>query len=129
MISFLLNFRQPIRILLVLFYVGCVAALSLLPMRDFPQIPEFRGFDKIVHFSMYFIFSLLLCWALRTELNYSWLFLVVPVTVGWGVFMEFMQLRMHIGRNFDIHDMIANSIGVGVGILVYILLSRKHSSS
>lgn len=127
MIAFFLNFRQPLRIFLVVLYVGCIAALSLLPMRDLPQIPEFQGFDKLVHFTMYFIFSILLCWALKTEHNYSWLFLVVPVTVGWGVFMEVMQFRMHLGRSFDIHDMMANTVGVGVGILLYLLLSRRYS--
>jgi VanZ family protein len=129
MISFFLNLRQPIRIFLVIIYVGCIAALSLLPMSDFPQIPEFRGFDKVVHFSMYFIFSGLFCWALKAELNYLWLLLIVPVTVGWGIFMEFMQLEMHLGRSFDVHDMIANSIGVVVGILFYLLLACKYSKS
>ena len=98
-------------------------------MRDLPQIPEFEGFDKIVHFTMYFIFSILLCWALKAELNYNWLYLIIPVTVGWGVFMEFMQRRMHLGRSFDIYDMFANSIGVCIGILLYLLLSCKFSKS
>lgn len=127
MISFFLNFRQPLRIFLVIVYVGCIAALSLLPMRDLPHIREFPGFDKLVHFTMYFIFSLLLSWALKTELNYSWLFLVIPVTVGWGVFMEFMQQEMHLGRTFDTHDMIANTIGVVFGIVVYLGVSRRHT--
>jgi len=129
MMSFFLNFRQSIRISLVIVYVGCIAALTLLPMRDLPQIPEFEGFDKIVHFTMYFIFSILLCWALKAELNYNWLYLIIPVTVGWGVFMEFMQRRMHLGRSFDIYDMFANSIGVSIGILLYLLLSCKFSKS
>ncbi len=129
MMSFFFNFRQSIRFSLVIVYVGCIAALSLLPMRDFPQFPVFEGFDKVVHFSMYFIFSFLSCWALKTELNYLWLFLIIPVTIGWGVFMEFMQLEMHLGRTFDVHDILANSLGVCIGILFYLLLSLKHLKS
>lgn len=129
MISFFLNFRQSFRFFLVIVYVGCIAALSLLPMRDLPHIHEFPGFDKLVHFSMYFIFSILLSWALKTELNYNWLFLVVPVTVGWGVFMEFMQLSMHLGRSFDVNDIIANSIGVVVGIVLYLFLAARHTKT
>ena len=129
MISFIFTTRQPIRIIFVLIYAMCIVALSLLPMRDLPQIPEFRGFDKLVHFTMYFIFSTLFCWALKAELNYLWLLLIIPVTVGWGVFMEFMQQRMHLGRNFDVYDMIANSVGVFIGLLLYLLIARKFSKA
>lgn len=127
MISFFINIRQSTRIMFVIFYVGCIAALSLLPMRDLPQIPVFPGFDKLVHFSMYFVFSFLFAWALKADHNYYWLFLIVPVTIGWGILMELLQGRMHAGRNFDLHDMAANSIGVCIGLLFFLLLACKYS--
>jgi glycopeptide antibiotics resistance protein len=76
---------------------------------------------------MYFIFSFLLSWALKAELSYWWLLVVVPVTVGWGVFMEFMQLSMHLGRSFDVHDMMANTVGVLAGVVLYLLLGRRYA--
>lgn len=121
MISFLLSVRQSIRIVLIIIYVGCIVALSLLPPQDFPKMPLFEGADKVIHFLMYFIFSLLFCWAIKTELKYSRLFIIIPGTIGWGIFMEYMQLSMHAGRSFSWYDILANSIGVLVGILVYIL--------
>jgi VanZ family protein len=121
MIYFLLTVRQPFRILLVILYVGCIAALSLLPPQDFPKIPLFKGFDKVVHIVMYFIFALLFCWAIKTESNYSWLFLIIPLAIGWGIFMEYLQLKMHIGRSFDPNDILANSFGVVSGVLVYLI--------
>lgn len=128
MISFLLKVRQSVRIFLVILYVGCIAALSLLPPKDLPQVPLFEGVDKVVHFLMYFIFSMLFSWAIKTELNYKRLFFIIPVTIGWGILMEIMQLEMHLGRSFDLYDILANSIGVFVGILLYILTSRKFFS-
>jgi VanZ family protein len=125
MISFLLEVKRPYRILLVILYVGCIAALSLLPPKDFPRIPMFHGFDKVVHVMMYFIFSLLFCWAIKTESNYSWLLLIIPVTIGWGIFMEYLQLKMHLGRSFDSNDILANSLGVVTGVLIYVLASLK----
>ena len=125
MISYILSIRQSIRVLFVLIYIGCVAALSLLPMQDLPQVPMFRGEDKLIHFTMYFGLSVLFCWTLKTELNFSRLFFVVLVTVGWGILMEYLQLDMHMGRSFSWLDELANSIGVGFGILIYILVSRK----
>ncbi|HZL11137.1 MAG TPA: VanZ family protein [Prolixibacteraceae bacterium] len=125
MIYFLLAVRQPVRIFLVILYVGCIAALSLLPSQDLPNVKLFYGADKVIHFSMYFVFSLLFCWALKTELNYSLLFLIIPVTIGWGILMEVIQLDMHAGRSFSLYDILANSIGVVAGILVYVVVSKK----
>ena len=125
MISFLLKINQSVRFILVIVYVGCIAALSLLPPQDFPQLPLFEGFDKVVHFMMYFIFSLLFSWAMKTELNYLRLLLIIPITIGWGVFMEIMQLEMHLGRSFDLYDILANSIGVSFGILIFVFVTRK----
>jgi VanZ family protein len=125
---FLLAVRQPVRIFLVILYVGCIVALSLLPPKDFPQIPLFEGADKVVHFIMYFIFSILFSWSLKTELNYFRLFFIIPVTIGWGILMEYFQQSMHIGRSFSWYDILANSIGVFVGILIYVLAFRKSQS-
>jgi VanZ family protein len=129
MMSYILSIRQSVRLFFVLFYVGCIAALSLLPPNDLPQIELFRGADKVIHFMMYFIFSILFCWALKTELNYSRIFFIVLVTVGWGILMEFLQLDMHMGRSFSWFDALANTIGVAFGILIYILASRKATTT
>jgi VanZ family protein len=125
MISFLLSVRQSVRIILIITYVGCIMALSLLPPQDFPKLPLFEGVDKVVHFLMYFIFSFLFCWSIKTELNYRRLFIVIISTIGWGIFMEIMQLSMHLGRSFSWYDILANSFGVLVGIIVYILSIRN----
>lgn len=126
MISFLLSVRQPIRFFIVVIYVLCIVALSLLPPQDLPKIPLFRGADKVIHIIMYFIFSILFCWAIKTEINYNRLILVVSITIGWGIFMEYMQLKMHMGRSFSGSDILANSFGVVSGLLFYVLASRKY---
>lgn len=125
MISYILSIRQSVRVFLVVIYVGCVAALSLLPPQDLPHVQLFDGADKLVHFGMYFLFSILFCWAIKTELNYFRLFFIIVGTVGWGILMEYMQLNMHFGRSFSWYDELANSIGVVFGILTYFLLVRK----
>jgi len=125
MISFLLTVRQPLRILLVLLYICCIAALSLLPPQDLPKIPLFPGADKLVHFLMYLVFSLLSCWALRTEKHYYRLVFILLATIGWGMLMEFIQLKMHMGRSFSWYDVFANGFGVFVGILFYVVAARE----
>jgi VanZ family protein len=103
-------------------------ALSLLPTSDLPPIPLFRGADKIIHMTMYFFFSMVFCWALKAEMNYTRLFFIIPVTIGWGILMEAMQLEMHRGRSFSLFDMLANSIGVFAGVLIFVFLARKYST-
>ncbi len=126
MITFLLNVRQPFRMLLVVLYVGFIMTLSLIPPQDLPKVQLFAGVDKVVHFMMYLIFSVLFCWALRTEMNPFRLLIVASVAVGWGIFMEYMQLDMHLGRSFSWYDILANCIGVTVGILGYVIVFRKR---
>lgn len=125
MIAFLLSVKQPVRILSVVLYVLGIMALSLLPPQDLPKIPLFRGADKVIHFMMYFVFSILFCWALRTERHYSRLFFIVVLTIGWGVLMEFIQFSMRMGRSFSWYDISANSLGVLVGIVIYVFVARN----
>jgi len=96
-------------------------ALSLLPPQDFPRLPMFPHIDKLVHFSIYFIFSVLSCWALKTESNYFRLLFIIFTTGSWGIFMEYAQLIMHIGRTFSWFDVLFNCIGVLFGILFYVI--------
>jgi len=119
MISFFFSLNQYLRIFLVLFYASCIAALSLLPPKDLPSLPLFEGADKIIHFFMYFILSFLLCWALKIENKFQRWLLVLPVGIGWGIFMEYTQLSMHLGRSFSWYDVLANSFGVMLGIVVF----------
>lgn len=128
MISFLLSVRSFYRFILVIIYLGCIMALSLLPPQDLPKIELFKGADKMVHFMMYLIFSILSCWAIKTEIYRSRIWFIVPITIGWGMFMELMQLEMRAGRSFSWYDMMANTAGVAIGILVYVFVSRKFVS-
>lgn len=123
MISFLLSVPQYIRFILITLYIGGIAALSLMPPQDLPQVELFRGADKVIHLTMYMIFSVLGCWVLKIEKNRAGILLILPATIGWGLLMEFIQLEMHMGRSFSWFDELANTTGVLMGILIYVLAS------
>ena len=125
MISYLLSVRTFFRYSLVVIYVGCIMALSLLPPQDLPKIQLFKGADIVIHFMMYLIFSILGCWALKAEKKRSGIWLIIPVTIGWGILMEYIQLEMDTGRSFSWYDIQANTAGVAVGIIVYVFVARK----
>ena len=125
MISFLLSVRLPFRYALVLIYVGLIMTLSLIPPQSFPKLPLFEGADKLVHIMMYLVFSVLSSWALKIELYRQRVWLIIPVIIGWGILMEFIQLEMRIGRSFSWYDILANTTGATIGILFYLLVSRS----
>jgi len=127
MIAYLLSVSQYVRVILVVFYLSSIVALSLLPPNDLPQVKLFEGFDKIVHFLMYFPLASLLCWNFKTERKGHRIIWVIFGAVLWGVFMEFMQLTMHLGRAFSWYDELANFIGVIIGIILYWSITRKFS--
>ena len=124
MISILFSIRQWLRITLSLIYLCCIAILSLLPSKDFPELPLFPGADKLVHTVMYLGLALLVCWSMHAEVKHKWYGLVTIFAILWGVLMEFFQLNMHLGRSFDFFDILANSLGAIIGVAIYSLLAR-----
>ena len=74
---------------------------------------------------MYLIFSILSAWALKIELYNSRVWFIIPVTIGWGILMEFIQLEMRSGRSFSWYDILANTTGVIIVLLFYVLVSRS----
>ncbi len=87
--------------------VACVVWLSLTPQP--PQPPSFLAWDKAQHFVAY---GGLMAWfGMAFFRHWRW-----PVfLIGLGIGLEFLQGLGGI-RSFDPFDMVANSIGVGLGI-------------
>jgi len=122
LISFIFSINQKLRIALSLIYLGFIALLSLLPSDDFPEIPLFPGADKIVHTFMYMGFAWLACWSVHPEIKHIRYYLIIILSVGWGILMEVFQFDLHLGRSFEWFDVLANVIGTLAGVLIYNLM-------
>jgi glycopeptide antibiotics resistance protein len=125
MISILFSITQWLRITISLIYLICIALLSLLPPNDFPEIPLFPGADKIVHTCMYLGLTWLACWSMHAEIKRKWYYLIIAFSISWGIIMELFQLFMHLGRSFDFYDIIGNSLGTMIGVLIYVLMAQQ----
>jgi VanZ family protein len=90
-----------------------------MPSKDVPDIGFFPDFDKFVHVCLYLGFAWLLCWSLKTENRPFFYFLILLFAFGWGSFMEVSQFLMHEGRNFEFFDIISNTTGASIGIIIY----------
>lgn len=104
----------------LLIFAGCLLPPSDLPSTSlFSKIPYF---DKIVHFFIYFIFTLFLLAGFNrwhTVLKFKSILISFAIAFLCGLSVEVLQEVMNIGRTGDSFDMLANTGGILAGILFY----------
>ncbi|MBB6092301.1 VanZ family protein [Povalibacter uvarum] len=88
--------------------------VCLLPGKN---LPVTHVSDKIEHAALY---AFLMIWfaGLYPRSRYT---LIAVALLLLGVAIELAQGAMHLGRTADVRDVIANSIGVGIGLTLSLL--------
>ena len=92
-----------------------ILILCLMPSNDLPKADNIPHLDKIVHFSLYFIWAVLL---LSTSDRYSWNlrpFILILLMLLFSFFIEILQLILPLGRSFSLLDLTANFAGLAAG--------------
>ncbi len=112
-----------VKVAVTILYLGVIALLSLLPVKDLPQVPLFPGADKLIHAGMYFVLSVLSLWTFHTSKVARWK--LYAFVISWGLFMEILQILMRSGRQFSMLDIVANTTGVVLGIALYKVLNAQ----
>ena len=89
---------------------------------DTPSI-NIPNFDKLVHFTFYFVMVILGIWAVREYLKTPRKLAVVIVwvvvfAVLYGIIIEVLQHTLSVDREGDILDALANTVGALTGMLV-----------
>lgn len=102
---------------LVLITVACLIELEI----NNVSTPSFT--DKIVHFSFYFIANYLFLKAKISKNYIISLFLIV-----YGIIIEVFQEKFTQSRHFDYFDIIANSTGVLVALMLNLYLHKRKSN-
>ena len=96
-----------------------VSYLSLIPEAELPF--DFRWSDKLCHSLAYLWLSVLPFYGFfKVQRALTAAFLIIPLGIG----LEFVQAFVP-GRLFSLGDMIANSLGAGIGIFYGRYLFRK----
>ncbi|MDP1990417.1 MAG: VanZ family protein [Syntrophales bacterium] len=111
----------------VLVYAGLIFLLSSVP--KFPDMfPSFSGFDKIAHFSEYYLFGCLICRWLLTEksrfANRHALFLTILIGTLYGISDEWHQSFVP-GRDASIWDAVVDALAVVTAAATYSWLMRR----
>lgn len=111
--------------LLFFLYMFLVTIASLLPSYDVPEVNIIPDFDKLVHFSMYALFSFLILWAWPEKFRGKKQILPFLIVLAYGFFMEAMQRFTNLGRTFDLTDELANCLGFFPGWLLWRWIKDK----
>ncbi|MBK7427701.1 MAG: VanZ family protein [Saprospiraceae bacterium] len=104
-----------------------VLVLSLLPPQSLSTFEDLqlRHLDKIVHAFMYAILAFLWFKTLnKGNFNRLQSAVIVIVISLYGALMEYAQILV-IGRSFEWEDMVSNTIGAILGIVI---ASKKRTS-
>ena len=97
-----------------------IAVLSLMPAEDLPKVPMWNlpQFDKLVHFTMYFILAVLLAKPLiKLELLVWSIVLFISVLIGGLI--EILQFAITNYRSASWFDFLADITGAIIGLLAY----------
>jgi VanZ family protein len=86
-------------------------------------------FDKVIHFLLFGILVFLWGTYLKTQFQLSkkfnlQLFIVFLLATGYGIVMEFVQLK--VSRDFDVWDMLADAVGAFTAWLYFFIKNKPR---
>ncbi len=102
-----------------------IAILLLMPPPDMQDVSTFIHRDKVIHFILFGVWTVLLLLAYKPQNAYSYQLLVVIIS-GYAILTELLQLLTK-DRNGDFADVIADLLGMVVALYLYrrYMLSRE----
>lgn len=119
--------ERKIYIILTLLWVVSITILSLVSF-DKNTIITVQNTDKIVHFTFYFILTLLLFRCVKKTMKFKYL-IIISLSIFYGIIIEVLQMSFTTTRKGDLYDVLANSIGVFCAAMLNKMLIESISTS
>ncbi|MCZ2102666.1 MAG: VanZ family protein [Chitinophagales bacterium] len=100
--------------------------LSLLSAKSMSSLNLWKitGLDKLGHAAFYMFFSLL--WSMAIARKKDRRLWILMIAIFFGILMETGQYLMMNGRSFEVLDIVANSVGAMLGMLVFSWVNREE---
>lgn len=94
---------------------------SSIPKSRFLNI---ENFDKVIHFSLFFVLCLLLCYGFFKQTAFlsvqkRYMLLAVIISIFYGALTEILQAVLLSSRHGNIWDFTANSAGAIIGAVAF----------
>jgi VanZ family protein len=110
-------------------YTFIITYLFVAPKPDLPEIDFFISMDKIGHFLIHVILSFIWLAYFFVRGNYvltiRYVFLIAFVCIIYGIVIEVFQQMLLANRKADLSDILANSIGTLVGMLLFLNVKKR----
>ncbi len=103
-----------------------IASSCLVPASTFKVFTYDSLFqlDKILHFTLYFIFTVL--WSIAFKvITARQKYVLLFTGIAFGVLIEMLQTIMSLGRSYELGDIIANTTGCVLGVLSMSYIKHK----
>lgn len=98
-----------------------IAYLSLMKM---PKIEvSYSNVDKLYHLFAYFVLSF--CWLFSFYKKPTLKYIVVTSCIIYGIIIEVLQHTLTLYRTGDFKDVLANTVGIVLGLLVFNQIFKK----
>jgi VanZ family protein len=127
----LLSKKTPARLWTIFILILMAIPGNMLPREEKTFIPNL---DKLVHATLFgsFVFLWSIYYATRKEKNNhsnSRFVLILIIACLYGVATELMQKYLIPNRDYDIYDILADSIGAVLGFLFVLFTVKKFESA
>ena len=111
-----------------------ILQLCLMPGDNLPSTSflSFKGADKLLHFTLYFVLLILVGKGLVNYFDSSYssnriIVIAFLYCLFLGVGIEFLQSIFVPGRSGDFFDVLANATGASVGVVILLVQSKKST--
>jgi VanZ family protein len=102
-----------------------IASSCLLPAAAFRSFSfdTLLELDKVIHFVLYAVFILLWALAIR-DISMKQKITLLLIGVTYGILIEVLQSTMALGRSYDIGDIVSNTVGCIIGVILITFVQR-----
>ncbi|WP_075340418.1 VanZ family protein [Tenacibaculum agarivorans] len=98
-----------------------IAVLSLAKLSTLPTI-SFKYKDKVAHAIAYFVLTMVWLFSFIKREQKA---IIILGCIIYGILMECLQSILTNYRMFDYYDMIANTFGVLLALLIFSIIEKK----
>lgn len=118
---------EPKKLLVAaILYTIVVTIAFLIPSIEEKPI-DIKNFDKALHVFIYVMLAFLWLLYFRNRLNPKiWCYILATIFL-YGIIIEVLQSSITTSRQADIFDVIANSFGMFIGVILFFTISKKIS--
>jgi Na+/glutamate symporter len=117
MITKLLSTLKQFAFPLLICYAAVITLLSLMSLHHLPEI-NFDHNDKIYHALAYTVFAVLAYNYFQKILSRNVTYISFLVCFFYGIILEVLQKVLNTNRTFDTLDILANGLGILIGLFV-----------